>query len=86
MTTQGISIPERRSLFLEVIDHEESVETKRDSTGKTVPIEGSGTAFLHLRAPDGTIIRAEIPHEELDRVLWFIWPDDFDPPPSTASP
>ena len=76
-------IPERRPVFLEVVDHEEYVEVdvERDASGKViggeVKKEGARTAFLHLRAPDGRIVRAEIPHGDLDPILALIYPEDF---------
>ncbi len=77
-------IPPRRKVFLEVINHEEyvQVEPKYGPDGKVAggtPIEGTRTAFLHLLAPDGTVIRAEIPHGHLDRVLAMVFPDMLSP-------
>lgn len=74
------------TLFLEVVNHEESVEIEqiRDPSGAIVqskPIEGTRTAFLHLRAPNGTMVRAEIPPERLDEFLALMMPEDFDPLP-----
>jgi len=73
---------ERRPLLLEVVNHEEYVEVEPEygPTGEVVastPIEGTRTAFLNLRAPDGTTVRAEIPHERLDDLLAMMFPDDF---------
>jgi hypothetical protein len=70
---------ERVPLFLEVVNHEEyvKVEVESGEVIGTKPIEGSGTAFLHLRAPDGTVVRAEIPHERLDDFLALMFPQDF---------
>lgn len=76
--------PAHRPLFLEVVDHEEYVdlEVERDETGKIIkqtPINESRTAFVHLRVPSGKVIRAQIPHENLDEILALMGPDDFDP-------
>ena len=69
-------IPERRPVLLEFVDHEEYVEVDPSVLG-TGPIVGARTAFLHLRAPDGTLVRAQIPHEQLDGLLALTWPEDF---------
>lgn len=61
----------------ELVRHEEYVEID-DVTRK--PIDGTRTAFLHLKAPDGRIIRAEIPHADLDPVLAMMFPKDFAKP------
>ncbi len=73
-------IPERRPLFLEVLDHEEYVEVDvdRDAEGRIVnatPIEGTRTAFLHLKSPSGSVLRAEISHEHLYPLLALMIPD-----------
>jgi hypothetical protein len=60
-----------------VIDHEEYYELEPLEDGKKAVIEGSQTAFLHLRAPDGTIVRAEIPYAHLDKLLAMIIPDFY---------
>jgi len=79
-----------RTVLLEVVNHEEYVEyeseldpdgkqtLKRSLDGKPIKIEGSETAFLHLKALDGKIIRAQISHENLDKILALRFPEDFD--------
>jgi len=71
-------------LFLEVVEHEEyvDIDAEYDASGKlirTTPIESTRTAFVHLRAPDGTTVRAAIPSERLDDFLAMMFPDDFKP-------
>lgn len=62
-------LPQPRDLSLKVVDHEESV----DFNEKTKEIdEASRTAFLHLKAPNGRIVRAEIPAADLDPLLALI--------------
>ena len=67
-------LPKPHPLFLEVVDHEEYVEFDEESR---TPIEGTRTAFLRLKDPDGRIVRAEIQHGDLDPLLALIWPEDF---------
>lgn len=55
-------------------NHEEYVEL--DEATK-VPVPGTETAFLRLKASSGEILRAEIPHGDLDRVLRLMFPKDF---------
>ncbi|AGP40765.1 hypothetical protein [Sorangium cellulosum] len=71
---------ERRPLFLEAVDHEEyvKVEPEYGPSGEVIsasPIEGTRTAFLHLRRSDGVVVRAEIPYEHLDPILALMIPD-----------
>ncbi len=68
---------ERKPIFLEVVNHEEYVEV--DVATKT-PIKGTETAFLHLKAPDGSTGRAEIPHAWLGNVLALQFPHDHNEP------
>lgn len=73
-------IPENRKLSLEVVDHEEFVEIHHDRGPDGVvlnstPIRGTESAFLLLKAPDGRVIRAQIPHTDLDPVLAMMIPD-----------
>ena len=70
-----MNIPTRSRLNLEVVDHEEYVGI--DEARVTV-VEGTRTAFLHLRTPGGDVVRAEIDHRDLDRLLAQMWPEDFD--------
>jgi len=77
-------VPAVRQVSLEVIDYEEyvEVEEERGEAGEllsTTPIEETRTAFLHLRLPNGKMVRAEIPPENLDDVLAVMFPEDFDP-------
>lgn len=72
--------PTRQVVFLEVVDHEEyvEVEARYGPTGELVgatPLGETRTAFLHLQAPDGTRIRAEIDHGQLDAVLGMMFPE-----------
>jgi hypothetical protein len=62
----------RVPLFLEVVNYEESVEVVN---GK--PLEGSETAHLVLKTPDGSVVKAEIPHKELGPLLAKMWPEDI---------
>ena len=70
---------EMRRLFLEVVGHEEQVEfePESDSSGKAVLKKGAGTAgtaFLDLRAPNGTIVRVAIAPDRLDEFLGLMMP------------
>lgn len=81
---------QRRQVMLEVVKHEEyvDVEVRRGPEGEVLeatPKEGTRTAFLHLQMPGGKVIRAEIPHEDLDAVLALMWPEDFKPASSPGS-
>jgi hypothetical protein len=71
--------PVRRPLVLEVIDHEESVNIERQAGPSGEPewraTEDGRTAFIHLRAPDGSTVRAEIPQDRLDHLLGFMFPE-----------
>lgn len=71
---------ERRALFLEVVNHEEyvQVEPHYGPSGEILgatPLEETRTAFLNLQLPDGTIVRAQIPYEQLDSILALMIPD-----------
>jgi hypothetical protein len=65
-----------RRLFLEVVKHEEFVEfePERDESGKLVPKKDGRTAFLHLRAPNGTVIRVGVEPEQLNEFLGLMMP------------
>ncbi len=80
---------DRRPLFLEFLDHEEYVELDHQlrpgEVTRAIPIEGSRTAFLLLRAPDGSVVRAEIPQARLDGLLALQFPEDFKAGDSSAS-
>ena len=76
--------PKPKPLFLEVIDYEAYVELKPKppSSDKVVGYtkrEGTEAAFLHLRAPDGTTVRAEISYERLDDIFSLMFPEDYYP-------
>jgi hypothetical protein len=71
-------IPEPRRVFLEFVSHEEYVDLDDHQT----PIEGSRTAFLQLKDSNDRMVRAEIPHADLDRLLALMFPD-FDGRQST---
>jgi hypothetical protein len=69
-----------RSVFLEVVDHEEYVEVEPEygPSGEVIaatPIEGTRAAFLNLRLPDGATVRAQIPPKQLDPILALMIPD-----------
>lgn len=58
------------NIAVEIIDFEESREVvpTLGADGRVTdlsPVEGSERAFLHLRLPNGRIVRVEIPHEQL---------------------
>lgn len=77
---------ERSSASLEMVDHEEYVEVEHEygPNGEIVnsrAVEGTRTAFLRLKVPEGQIIRAQIPHEHLDPVLAMMAPDFYGPSP-----
>jgi len=83
-------IPPHHQLFLEVVDLEmyTELEPKLSPSGKIVSytnIDGSETAFLILRGPDGTGFRVEIPYKRIDEVLAFMYPEDYYPTKSATS-
>lgn len=60
-----------RLLNVDVVDFEETREIHRtvDIEGNVVemrPIPGSDRAFLNLRLPNGTVVRAEVPHADFE--------------------
>lgn len=92
-----VPVPTPRKVFLEVVDHEEYVEFEKSGSAPYVKIDGSETAFLNLRLPNGKMVRVEIAHGNLDDVLALMFPEDFDPdsewnrslrgrPPASESP
>lgn len=64
---------ERKTIFLEVVNHEEFVEV--DIATKT-PIKGTEIAFLHLKAPDGSTAKVQIPHHWLGNILALQFPNE----------
>ena len=72
----------RQALALDVIDFEEHVEIEEtfDAEGNrmTAKIPGSETAFIILQAPDGEVIRVQMPHAQFDDIIRRVFPYDFE--------
>src|SRR5271157_1994348 len=71
---------EMRRLFLEVVNYEDNqdVDVERGTTGEVIgatPIKGTRKTFVHLRAPNGTVVRVEIEPARLDEFYGLMMPD-----------
>lgn len=72
----------RQALTLDVIDFEEHVEVEEtfaaDGNRVSAKVPGSETAFLLLQAPDGEVIRVQMPHAQFDDIIRRVFPYDFE--------